>query len=290
MGDAGIRNAADRIDLRNRVIPVVGRHAFTVAVAGRLGVDAFVAAGRISVVNPEECADFRRVARRVLLDDAPFGDFDDLAGTELMFQMVIEVRQRGRFHGDRVCAGLFADHDRRASEAVPGGVNAPFDQDQDRTRPVDHVLRIPDAFNQRLLPVDQHGDDLGRIQLSVVRLRKMADAGPEGGVGDLVDIVDLPHGHDREIAEFARNDERLVFVIADDADPGAADELIDVVIEFRAELRIRDVVNSAGDAPFAVAHGKPAAFGSQVRVVVRSVEKVAHTVMVRDDAEKSAHG
>jgi len=289
VGDSGVGDAADRIDFGDG-FPVFLRHACAVAVAGGFGVDALVVAGGVAVVDPEEGADFRGVAGGLFLDDACFRKFDDFAGAEFVLEAVIEIGQRGRLHGDGEGAGLFADHHRRAPEPVAGGVDLAVDQDEDRAGTVDLPLRVADSFDERILAADQHGGDFGRVELAVARFREVAESAVERRPGQLFEVVDLPDGDDGEGAELAGDDERLVLVVADDADSGTAAELVDIVVEFGAELRVGDVVNPPGDAPFAVADGQAAPFGPEMGVVVRSVEEVAHAVMVCDDAEKSAHG
>ena len=107
--------------------------------------------------------------------------------------------------------------------------------------------------------------------------------------GEFVDVVDLPDGDDGVGAELAGDDERLILVIADDADAGVAEKFADLIVEFGAELGIGDVVDAACDAVFRIADGEASAFGSEMRVIIRTVEDVADAVMIRDDAEKAAH-
>ncbi|MPN53730.1 hypothetical protein SDC9_201396 [bioreactor metagenome] len=104
------------------------------------------------------------------------------------------------------------------------------------------MLRVADPFDQGVFAADQHGDDLGRVQLSVAGFGEVAESAVECALRQRFEVIDFSDGDDGEDAEFAGDDERLVFVVADDADSGAAVEFVDVVVEFGAELGVGDVV------------------------------------------------
>ena len=129
MGDAGIRNPADGIDFRKH-IGIVRGHRLPVAVTGRLGVDALVAAGGIAVVNPEKAADLHRGTGSLFLDDTVHRQFDDFAGPELMSDLIVEIRERGALHGNRVSSLFLAENHRGPPVAIAGGVDPVVDQNQ----------------------------------------------------------------------------------------------------------------------------------------------------------------
>jgi hypothetical protein len=132
-------------------------------------------------------------------------------------------------------------------------------------------------------------DELSGIHLTPRHFGEVHPALVQCGGGELVEVVELPHCDDRVGAVVRADDERLIVVVTDDADPHAALELRQVILELAAELGIGDVVNDAAK-PRPVPHGHPAPHGAEVRVIVRAVEQVRDAVVVRHDAEQSAHG
>ena len=105
----------------------------------------------------------------------------------------------------------------------------------------------------------------------------------------LFEVVDLADRDDRIGAEPRTDDQRLVFVIADDADAGRADEFIQIVVEFGAELRVGDVVDAPDDFPLRRRDGHSAALGPEVRMVINAVKQVADAIRFGRYAEKTAH-
>ena len=81
MSDAGIRYAADMIDLRNASVSrLISGHDVAVEVSHPLYIDALIVGVRITEIRPEECADASLARRRRKGFDAVSFHFDDLSG------------------------------------------------------------------------------------------------------------------------------------------------------------------------------------------------------------------
>ena len=124
--------------------------------------------------------------------------------------------------------------------------------------------------------------------------------GPHGAAGELGEVdpafreevlgqaVDILDGPDRDNGigpEMGADHHRLVVVVADHPDPGAASETGQVVLELAAELGVADVVDHPVDGAVAEdGHASP--LGAQVRVVVGTEEQVAHALVLRGYRKK----
>ena len=106
--------------------------------------------------------------------------------------------------------------------------------------------------------------------------------------GDLLQVVNNADRYDGVRAEVRADDERLRLVVADHANPAVALHQLDVVFELRAELRVRNVMNVALE-PGPVQHRQPAPACTEVRMIVRAVKQVVHTVFFRSYPEKTTH-
>ena len=78
-----------------------------------------------------------------------------------------------------------------------------------------------------------------------------------------------------------RYDQRLGLIVADDTDTAVAAHLGDVSLEFRPELRGRDVVDEPR-VGFRVPYGETASTRAEVRVIICAVKQVGDAILVRD--------
>ena len=114
-------------------------------------------------------------------------------------------------------------------------------------------------------------------------------SGIERLISNILNIVDPADCRDGKVAETAGNDQGLVFAVADDADAGFPAELDDVVIKFGSELRVGDIVNPAVEFAGSVRDRQPAAPGSEMRMIICSVKKIANAIVCRSNTEKTTH-
>ncbi len=104
----------------------------------------------------------------------------------------------------------------------------------------------------------------------------------------IIQIVQATNGYYGVVTVVRADEQRLILVVADHADPHVARELGQVVLELAAELRVGNVVDEAREAP-AVPDGQPSTHGAQMRVVIGTVVQISDTVALGDDAEESTH-
>ena len=288
MRHAGIRDAADRVDFG---IIIIRGNAGAVAVAGRFRVDPLKIRGGIAEIHPEERADLIQFAGSLELDQIVRRKFHDLARSQVAQRHEIQVRERARFHGDRHGAvGVpFADRDRGPAELVARGNDLPLRHDQQRTGSLDGVHRKFDPLGQRAFPVDQRGDHFRRIEFAVAHSQKMRRACPERFRGKLVDVRHFADGDDGITAQMRIHQQGLVFEIADAADAAMTRELMQDAVEFRAELRIGDIMDPADDRTVRRIHCHPPATGPQMGMIIGSVIKFCYTIRGGDYSEKTAH-
>jgi hypothetical protein len=115
---------------------------------------------------------------------------------------------------------------------------------------------MPDPTLECLTLVDEMGDELCGVYLAAGHLREVGAVLSQSLGHQLFQIVDFPDGDDGVGAVVRADDEGLVFVIADDADPHGSTESRQVVFELAAELGVRDVVYASGEG-LAVLDGEP---------------------------------
>ena len=244
------------------------------------------------VVDVEERAEPLRRARLLQRLDAALRDLHDLSGAEVADVLVAEVRERARLERRREAALLAPDHDGRAAPAVARGVeDVVRRQQQDRDRALDDLLHVADALDDRVLRVDERGDDLRLHDLAGLQRGEVRRVALDEALHERVGVRDEADRDDRVAPEVREKDVRLVVGVADDADAGVGLHRVvarEVVAEARAERRVGDVVDRAvEDAARPERHA--AAVRAEVRVVVRAVEDVRRAVFAGDRSEESAH-
>ena len=114
---------------------------------------------------------------------------------------------------------------------------------------------------------------------------------PCGGIArnQILDIVDFPDRHNCEDPEVGSDDQRLILVIADDADSAFPAEMGKIIVKFGTELGIGDVVDGAHDRAVRTEHGKTSALGPEMRVVIGSVKQIRYAVFLCNRSKKSSH-
>ncbi len=274
VADARVRDAGDHVDL-HVVFPREHRAA---AIARVLDIDPFVAGRGKSVVHPEEGADLHAFSGRPALFHAVRRDPHNLAWPQVPRDGIAEVRKCAGLHGDRVGPVLLAQDHRGAPQPVARGVDSLFREEEDRGRSLHRLLRFPDAVFERGLLVDQRGDDLRRIDLVAAHFGEMSRALAERPPCQFLGVLDDTHRDDRVRAEVRADDQRLVLVIADDPDAGVAVKTRDIVLEFRAELRVGNVMDESRNG-LRILHGESAALRTEMRVVVRPVEEIRDAIL-----------
>ncbi len=85
------------------------------------------------------------------------------------------------------------------------------------------------------------------------------------------------------------DDQWLIVIIADDTYSLVTMHLDDIILEFRPELAVRDVVDVSLEA-YRVNTDQTTTVSPQVRVVVRAVENVCDYVRARCSTEEATHG
>jgi hypothetical protein len=110
----------------------------------------------------------------------------------------------------------------------------------------------------------------------------------EGLPGQPIGILDGSDRDDGIIPQVRPDEDRLVVIIADDADAGPRVEVAEIGIKLGPELGILDVVDDAEEAVIAD-DGQPSPSCAQMGVIIGPIIKVGDTVIKGSDAKKSAH-
>ena len=177
-----------------------------------------------------------------------FGHEDDFPGAQVFLDLIIQVGERACFKRGREGSRFLADYYGGPSQPVAGRVDPVFRQQQDGAGPFDGFLRAGDPVDETRFLVDKRGHQLRGIDLSPAHLGEMRGAFPESHFYQGLNVFYDAHGNDGIGAEMRADDERLVLVIADDPDPFPALELRQVAVEFRAELRVGNIMDAALEA------------------------------------------
>ena len=249
------------------------------AISHVLDIDILVVGGRVTVINPQEGANLHFIARRALLLNPVGGDPDDFSGAKVFLDQVVQIRKGGGFQCYRPRLLFTADDNGRSSEFVPCGVDSLAGQQQDGTGTFDGFHGPGDPVLEAALLVDQGGDEFRRVDLVPAHLGKMYRPLLEGLLGELFAVGDLPYGDNGVDAQMRTDDQRLVLMVADYADAHSAVHPGDVLLELGPELGVLDVMDET-DKTVLVQRRQPAAFRSQMRVIIRSVEKVIDAVIL----------
>ncbi len=80
----------------------------------------------------------------------------------------------------------------------------------------------------------------------------------------------------------------LVIEVADHADPFVTFHIQHIKLEFGPELGILDVVDKPGK-PVLIQNGHTTPLGTEVGVIIRSVEELGDTIFLGDDTKQTTH-
>jgi hypothetical protein len=149
-------------------------------------------------------------------------------------------------------------------------------------------LSMADALRKTAALVDQRGGQLRRVHGVPAHLGEVGRSAVEDLICQLLQVVDATHRDQRVGAQMRTDDQRLVVVIADHADPDRSAHASQVVLEFAAELRVRNVFDQPGNA-LSIAHRHPTSNCAQVRMVIRAVEQIGHAVVLCSNSAETSH-
>ena len=107
---------------------------------------------------------------------------------------------------------------------------------------------------------------------------------------DVADVVDFSNCHYSVTPQVRIDDYRLRVGVADDSESLIADEAVELVFKFRAEIIAFETVDCAVETGFGVKSYHSRTFGSEVRVVVCAVKQIVDTGFGRNRAEETSHG
>ena len=147
---------------------------------------------------------------------------------------------------------------------------------------------MADAVHQGVPLVDEGGSQLGGVDLSGTHGHKLVALVGEKFLHNLVRIADDSHGGDGEQAQVGAHQQGLGVGVADAADTAAAVELGDILLEFRAEGSIFNIVNLPLEAAFLIIDNHAAPAGTQMGVIVHAEKDVENAVPLGDRSKKTA--
>ena len=291
MGRAGIRNAADVVDLLHvRLVPVRPGEDRAVAVAHGFHIDPFIGGRWIAVVGPEERADALLFVGRAKLRHAFRGQLDDLAGAELLLENESQLFISEGLEGNGVAVFAFSHGNGEPSEPVAGSdQRAVLLQDQNGSRAVDGFLGKADALRKVRLLVDQRNQKLHDIDRAAGLGVEVTAGEGEKLVDQRIRVVD-PADHTDGIGAVIGTDQQgLRLAVADAADRRSALHLFKDVLEAGAEGCVLDAVDLALQTDLRIVRRHPAAACAEMRMVVGAEKDVCHAVLFGCNAEKASH-
>ena len=267
---ARVGNAAHQVGLDI----VLLAHHLSVALAYHLRVDALVARCRESIVDPEERADLAALEGWLQHLDAACRQFHDLAGPQVAHGLEAQVGETRRLGGNGVgialrhislgglrSAVLPSNHYRCPAQEVAGGDDAVLGQDEHGAGAFDFLVDPVDAVDERVAHVDEQGHQLRLVNLVGTHLAEVHAQG-EQLVGNLALVVDLRHRTHRIAPQVRVHDDGLRVGVADDADALVAAEVVEFVLELRAEVVAFQRVDGAAEAALLVERYKTCTLGA----------------------------
>jgi len=141
-----------------------------VAVAHDLHIEVLVGGGGVAVIHPQKGANPKLVIGRDQLLDAVGCNLDDLAGSKLFLDEIIQVREGAAFLAGTEGAVLLSEDQGGAAVIIPGRIDPVLGQQQDRAGAVDRFLSVVEPGREGILLVDQGGDQFGGINLATAHL------------------------------------------------------------------------------------------------------------------------
>ncbi len=291
VGDAGIRYAADMVDLRNASVSrLISGHDVAVEVSHSLYIDTLIVGVRITEIRPEECANAGLARRRREGFDAVSFHFDDFPGAQFIFCLIAQLLIGKGLKGNAVAVLVFADEHRRPAVFVSGGDDrAVFLQDHDGSGSLDGVLRELDAADEIALLVDHGSQDLRRVDAAAAHLLEVSAAERQILFHQRSLVVDPPYENDRIGSQIGTDDQRLRICIADGSDAGNPVHLSDRIFKFGSERRIFYVVDLSLESRLRIKERHAAPARAQVGMIIRTIKNVHCDVSFRDCSEISTH-
>lgn len=145
-----------------------------------------------------------------------------------------------------------------------------------------------DAADKVLGHVDEQGYQLGGVD---VVGRELGEVHPllEEFVGDGAEVVDFGDGDHGVASEVGVYDDGLRVGVADDSEPLAAVEVVELILKFRAEVVALDAVDRAVEAQLGVESYQSGTFCAKMRMIVCAVEQVVDTRLFGDCSEEASH-
>ena len=258
----GVRNTASGIGLGRSAL----RKSGATAIARHFHIAAFVARGRVTVVDPEERADSHLLARLHKANVLFGSELDHLARAQIAHVLKTQVGERtALLHGNHR-AFLAAKDYRRTAPLVAARIETAGAIDEQYRAAALHLLvHVLETVDDGSLRGDERGDNFRR-----------ADHSARGGILELhavvveelvlqfLDVRNETHRHDGERPELGTHHQRLRVGVRDNADTDIARKTGNVVFELAAERRILDVVNGAVEVSVRLQDGHTAAMGSEV--------------------------
>ena len=263
-------------------------HRRTATVTAILDVDTLVPCRRVTVIYPQKRTHLFALACGGHLTHAVGRELHYLARAEVAHELVtqiVETRTLARAH---VTLVVLADRYGCAAETVACGIDRVVGEHQHRARALYLLLRGLDARAQRFAPSDEHGHQFGGVD---GRPRQFGEvvAVAQQLLGQFVDVVDTRHRHHGIASQVRGDGNRLGLAVGDYAHAHfRRGELGQFALELVAEIAV--LQRMYGSHEFFVRHeGHSRSFGTQMRVVVGTVEYVVNALLARDATEKTGH-
>ena len=224
-------------------------------VARLLHIDAFIVGGRIAVVDPKERAHLLLGVGCQQLLHAVDGHLDDFARPNILASRVVEVDVAVALRSQHIAVVALADDDGRAAVVVACRDDAVLGEDEHGARAFHLIIDIADAVDEVLALGDEEGHQLRGISGAHAQLGEVLLVF-EAAVGQLVDVVDLGHRADGELAEVRVDDDGLRIRVANDTDADVASKFVHrhFIAEFSTEVSVFDVVDRAVEHRAVVGH------------------------------------
>ena len=279
-----VGNATGTVHFRRIGLP----HLVTAGKTHLLYIASFVARYRETIVHPQERTNLHPVVGLAQLLQPVGPHTDDFAGTHIAVYLIIQIGQAARLAGSGVGTFLVADDDGRTSPLVTRHDDAVFGEEQHGAGALDATVDILDTVYIVLAFHDKQGHQLGGIDFAHAHLGQVHVLLEQLG-GQLFKVVDFGHRNNGELAQVRVDHDGLRVVVADDTDTGVALKTGELRFELGAEIRTFQAVDSPHETCAGGISGHTATFGSQMRIIVCTVEQICHTFRLCDCTEKTSH-
>ena len=291
MRQAGVRHACNVVHIRQRsLFQLILSHDLAVAVAHDLDVDALIVGVRIAVIAPEKRADLHVLPGGRERFKAVRRNAHNLVRAELIGVLIAQLVVGERLERYAVPALIPSDVYRQPAEPVARGEDlAPFGQDEDCDRALDHLLRVQDAGWQVVALVDERGSELRGVHRARTHGEKLPPVLGKIVVHQLVRVADSAHGGNGVQTHVRTHEQRLRIDVADAADARTAVKLGEILLKLGAKRRVFDAVNLPLEPIRRVQKGQTRTTGAEVAVVIHAEEHIHHDVAAGRRTKEAAH-